>query len=166
MHAVLSRAHALPTTRVARLLLRALLPCIAAFVTACAPRTLTYNDGTPRAEGRVNWFDHRETGFWTYNFPNGALRERGRFEDGHRVGIWEQWFPNGLVRTRGERRFDPATNASEREGLWTLWHENGRVRASGVYRDGKREGHWDFSHPDGGLDGDRSGEYHDDVRID
>jgi hypothetical protein len=140
--------------------------CVASLAAACAPKTIDYPGGTLRAEGRLSWLTHRETGYWTFNYPNGALRERGGYEDGHRVGVWEQWFPNGMPRTRGERRYDPSRRSSPREGLWTLWHENGRVMAVGPYRAGKREGHWDYSHPDGGLDGDRSGEYLDDVKID
>jgi antitoxin component YwqK of YwqJK toxin-antitoxin module len=135
-------------------------------VAGCGPKTLVHPDGTPRAEGPQSWFDHREVGFWTFTYPNGALREQGRYADGHRVGVWEQWFPNGERRSRGERRYHPRTTASEREGMWILWHENGQRSASGTYRAGKREGHWDFSHPDGGLDGDRTGEYHDDVKLD
>jgi antitoxin component YwqK of YwqJK toxin-antitoxin module len=140
--------------------------CLQSFLSSCGPKTIVYPDGTPRAQGHRSWFDEREVGFWTFTYPNGALREQGRYEDGHRVGVWEQWFPNGERRSRGARRYDPKTTAAEREGMWTLWHDNGQCSAVGVYRGGKREGHWDFSHPDGGLDGDRTGEYHDDVRID
>jgi antitoxin component YwqK of YwqJK toxin-antitoxin module len=133
---------------------------------ACRPKTLTYADGSPRAEGCVSWIDRREVGFWTFLYPNGALREQGRYEDGHRTGVWEQWFANGARRSYGERRYNRATRGSEREGMWTLWHANGQRAAAGTYRAGKREGHWDYSHPDGGLDGDRTGEYHDDVKLD
>lgn len=140
--------------------------CLLGGLSACAPRTITYPDGTARAEGHQSWFDQRKVGFWTFSYPNGALREQGRYEGGHRTGTWEQWFPNGERRSRGARRYHPETGASEREGMWTLWHDNGQRSAAGAYRAGKREGHWDFSHPDGGLDGDRTGEYHKDVKLD
>jgi antitoxin component YwqK of YwqJK toxin-antitoxin module len=133
---------------------------------ACGVRVVDYADGVPRAEGRRTWPERREQGFWSYAYPSGVLREQGRYEDGHRVGLWEQWYPNSLPRSRGERRYHPETSSSEREGVWTLWHANGERCAVGAYVAGKREGHWDFMHSDGGLDGDRTGEYHDDVRID
>jgi antitoxin component YwqK of YwqJK toxin-antitoxin module len=140
--------------------------CVHAVLCSCGPQTVSYADGTPRAEGARSRIDEREMGFWTFVYPNGQLREQGRYEDGRRVGVWEQWFPNGARRSRGERRFRPETSSSEREGMWTHWHPTGKRAAVGVYRAGKREGHWDFSHPDGGLDGDRTGEYHDDVKLD
>ena len=74
--------------------------------------------------------------------------------------------PLRIARSRGERRYHADTSSSEREGMWTLWHANGERAAVGAYVAGKREGHWDFTHADGGLDGDRTGEYHGDVRID
>jgi antitoxin component YwqK of YwqJK toxin-antitoxin module len=149
-----------------RRLARASVLIVACFPSACARQSLHYSDGTLRAEGRISWPDRREQGYWSYCYPNGAVREQGRFEDGHRVGVWEQWFPNGALRTRGLRRYHPEIGSSEREGLWRQWHENGMIAATGSYRAGKREGHWDFTHPDGGLDGDRTGEYHEDVKID
>jgi len=56
--------------------------------------------------------------------------------------------------------------ASEREGPWTFWHENGALRARGVFREGRREGRWEYALDDGGLDGLQSGEYHADRRVD
>jgi antitoxin component YwqK of YwqJK toxin-antitoxin module len=135
-------------------------------ISACQPKSITYPDGTQRAQGHVSWTDQRRVGFWTFSYPNGAVREEGRYADGHRIGTWLQWYPNGQMRSRGERRYDPETTGGEREGPWTLWHANGQIAASGAYRAGKREGHWDYSHPDGGLDGDRTGEYHADVKLD
>ena len=133
---------------------------------SCGEKAVYYPDGVARAEGRRTWPDRREQGFWSYAYPNGVLREQGRYEDGRRVGVWEQWYPNGRPRSRGERRYHADTSSSEREGMWTLWHANGERAAVGAYVAGKREGHWDFTHADGGLDGDRTGEYHGDVRID
>ena len=54
----------------------------------------------------------------------------------------------------------------EREGVWILWHENGMEAARGVFRGGLREGRWEYTNRDGGLDGVLSGEYHQDVKLD
>lgn len=105
------------------------------------------------------------TGTWRWFHPNGELRERGTYEDGHRAGVWTQWWSNGQRRSQGLRAWNPGTRTSEREGPWTFWHQNGTVAGRGVYRCGRREGHWEASIDDGSLDGDASGEFHDGERI-
>lgn len=132
----------------------------------CTHKKLYYPDGLKRSEGDRSWFGNVEVGLWTYWYPNGELREQGRYDNGRRAGIWTQWFPNGQKRSQGERRHDDATLGSEREGAWTHWHENGEKQSSGVYRAGKAEGHWDHGLDNGGVDGDRTGEYHDNLKID
>lgn len=133
---------------------------------SCGQVVRTWPDGTQRAEGRIDRIAGAEEGLWTYWYPTGSLREQGRFDAGRRAGVWIQWFPNGRRRTQGERRWNAPTGASEREGAWTFWHENGVVHARGTFRAGAREGHWDYGLDDGGLDGLRTGEYHDDRKID
>jgi antitoxin component YwqK of YwqJK toxin-antitoxin module len=78
---------------------------------------------------------------------------------------WTQWYPNAQRRSRGRRAWDEASHSSPREGTWTFWYENGVVLGQGLYHAGRREGHWDYSLDDGTLDGDRTGEYHDDLRL-
>ena len=133
---------------------------------ACARVVRTWPDGTKRAEGRLAWLAEVEDGFWTYWYPNGVLREQGRYDRGRRTSVWVQWFPNGQRRSEGRRSWIEATRASEREGPWIFWHENGTVRARGTFRAGAREGRWDYSLDDGGLDGLQSGDYHADRKID
>jgi antitoxin component YwqK of YwqJK toxin-antitoxin module len=118
-----------------------------------------------RSVGRRSPTTRAEEGFWTYWYPNGALREQGRYIGGRRVGEWEQFHANGVRWARGCRAWNPATGACERVGLWTFWYSNGQREARGVFVAGRREGHWEYAHRDGSLDGDRSGEYHDDVRF-
>lgn len=130
----------------------------------CAPTVRAWPDGVRRSEGRLSR-DGREHGLWTYWYPNGALRERGRYERGLRVGTWEQWYATGIRRSVGPRTWDPHAAASVREGLWTFWHENGEREARGVFRRGAREGRWDYQRDDGGFDAARSGEYHEDVLL-
>lgn len=118
-----------------------------------------------RIEGRTERLTGRETGEWTWSYPNGTQRERGTLEDGHRVGTWSQWWSNGERRSEGRRDYDARTRTSPREGPWTFWHPNGAIAARGIYRAGRREGAWEYSLDDGRLDGDRSGLYHDDLKI-
>lgn len=142
---------------------------LCATLASCGPDVEYYADGVRRAEGHVSarnaTAQSRETGAWTWWYPNGERRERGTLEDGARTGTWTQWYPNGQRRSEGRRAWDAATHSSQRVGLWTFWHENGERLARGVYRTGRREGHWDYSLDNGALDGDRTGEYHDDARV-
>jgi hypothetical protein len=138
-------------------------------LTACGPHIEYYGDGLRRADGDIadaTSAAERETGPWTWWYPNGEPREQGTLDNGRRIGTWTQWYPNGQLRSRGERAFDAAARASPRTGAWTFWHENGEIHATGIFVGGRREGHWDYTLDDGSLDGDRTGEYHDDRRID
>ena len=116
--------------------------------------------GAVRSEGRIDRWTRQEQGLWTYYYPNGERREEGRYEQGRRVGRWREWHSNGSPRAEGQRHYDPASNASPREGLWTLLYEQGAIEARGVYRGGRREGHWDYFRHDGSLDHELTGEYH------
>jgi hypothetical protein len=116
--------------------------------------------GTPRFEGAVSRLDGEREGEWSFWFPNGRMREQGRYADGRRVGVWKQWHANGQPRSEGERSAALAGDESPRTGCWRFWFENGRPEAQGVYVDERREGRWDYWLTDGELDGDRSGEYH------
>ena len=137
---------------------------------SCGARVDAWPDGLRRSEGRLAITSsaavEREEGPWTWWYPNGELREQGTIENGRRVGTWRQWYPNGQRRSEGARVWDEATRSSLRDGPWTLWFENGERKARGIYVRGKREGQWDYTLDDGSLDGDRTGEYHDDRRID
>ena len=135
-------------------------------LSSCNQRTLYFEDGSRRSSGSASRTSGLEEGTWSTWYPNGERRESGEFRAGQRVGIWTQWYPDGQRRSRGERVWQPAHHASPRSGSWTFWHVNGEVLAHGVYRDGQREGHWDYSLEDGTLDGDHTGEYHDDRKLD
>lgn len=147
---------------------RALLACCALAIAAACTRdaTLYGEDGLKRASGSRSIVTGREEGRWRSWFPSGERREEGSFDDGRRTGVWTQWYPSGQRRERGARRWNVATHASEREGAWTFWHANGVEAARGVYVRGAREGRWEYTNHDGSLDGDRSGEYHADVKLD
>lgn len=116
--------------------------------------------GTPRFEGALSRLAGTREGPWTFWFPNGELREQGRYDGGRRVGVWKQWYSNGQPRSEGEREPSASEDASPRTGYWRFWFENGALEAQGVCAHGLREGHWDYYLPDGELDGDRTGEYH------
>lgn len=160
------------TIRRTRTALALVVSCVCGF--GCGREVEYYASGVRRAEGRTAFQreghdvarHERETGPWTWWYPNGERREQGTLEHGAKVGLWTQWYPNGQIRARGERAFDAATHSSPREGLWTLWHENGERLGRGIYRHGKREGHWDYMLEDGAIDSLRTGEYHDDELLD
>ena len=140
------------------------LVCALAACTQAVERK--WSDGTRRGEGRQSTFTRAEEGLWTYWFPNGELREQGRYLHGRRVGSWRQWYPNGSPRSAGQREWNPTAGGSLREGVWTFWHENGVLAAHGAFEQGLREGQWDYNLDSGALDGNQSGEYHRDQRID
>jgi antitoxin component YwqK of YwqJK toxin-antitoxin module len=150
-----------------------LVVLIAIAASGCGGDVEYWPDGVRRAQGRIAFHTEgraearveRETGPWTWWFQNGERREAGTLEHGRRTGTWTQWYPNGQRRSQGLRVWDEESRASVREGVWTFWHENGERSAAGVYETGRREGHWDYTLDDGSLDGDRTGEYHDDQRI-
>jgi hypothetical protein len=144
-----------------------LAPCLLLALAGCARDAEYYPGGLRRADGDIGSDDAatREDGTWTWWYPNGERRESGTLDHGRRVGEWTQWYPNAQRRSQGMRMFDPAAHASPREGSWTFWYENGVVLGRGLFHAGRREGHWDYSLDDGTLDGDRTGEYHDDLRL-
>ena len=150
----------------AALVVRALVLVLLATALACSREVREHPGGVKRSAGRRLWLGGVEDGLWTYWYPSGGLREQGRYVRGRREGVWEQWYPNGVPRSRGRRAWNAAEGRGEREGVWTFWHENGLRHAVGVFRAGRREGHWDFDLKDGRLDAARTGEYHDGVRID
>lgn len=142
------------------------LVAIAMLGAACSREAVYYSSGLKRLEGQRTWFGKTEVGDWTFWYPNGDLREKGSYVRGQRTGEWVQWYPSGQRLSQGARRWSAASGGSERAGLWTFWFENGERRAKGCYRAGLREGHWDYTNEDGGLDGLRTGEYHEDAKID
>ncbi len=141
--------------------------CALVALAGCGRDIEYYGDGMRRADGHVanDAALTREDGAWTWWYPSGERREQGTLDHGRRAGEWTQWYPNGQRRSRGDRAWDAAAQSSPRAGAWTFWYENGVVLGHGLYRAGRREGHWDYSLDDGTLDGDRTGEYHDDLRI-
>lgn len=119
----------------------------------------------PRIVGQRERVSGRETGVWTWSYPDGTTRERGTLVDGRRTGTWTTWWMNGEKRSEGARVPLPDRDACPRDGPWTFWHPNGAVAARGVYRLGEREGDWEYTLDDGRIVGEMAGQYHDDVRI-
>lgn len=124
-----------------------------------------YDSGVLRSRGPVDVLSGERHGEWLFQHPNGEPKERGSYEHGLRTGVWTQWFPDGQPRSRGLRVPDRASGSSPRQGPWIFWHENGIVAARGIYERGSREGIWELSIDDGGLDGDHSGVHHEGVLL-
>ncbi len=78
-----------------------------------------------------------------------------------RHGVWEFWWPNGNMKERGKYSF------GWKEGRWTSWWPNGVKQSEGYYADGdnaseegRRQGWWDDWKEDGKPDQHKSGNYH------
>lgn len=150
-----------PKPRPERRLPRSLVGLLLAACVGCTRIEETwYDSGVLRSRGPVDIFGGERHGEWIFQHPNGEPKERGRYDHGLRTGTWTQWFPDGQARSRGLRVPDRATGTSPRHGPWIFWHENGIVAARGIYEHGSREGLWELSIDDGGLDGDHSGVHH------
>ena len=124
--------------------------------------------GIVRASGPVD-LAGRPHGPWSLRYPDGELRERGRFERGRRAGEWTDWYPNGQRRSQGLRtplsgREHPAASprgpgGSVRVGPWRFWYSNGVLQGEGRYEGGLAEGEWRWWEPTGEPDPERSGSY-------
>lgn len=146
---------------------RALAALALALLASCSREVVRAGrTGGLRLAGAETCTARAETGTWSWWYPDGELREQGSYEHGRRAGVWTQWYPNGQKRAQGERRFCASTGRSEREGVWVFWHPNGREAARGLYCAGLRCGLWEYTNQDGGLDGDASGEYDADRKLD
>ena len=73
--------------RVQRLALFCLLAAAAS--SGCSKRSLYYEDGTKRSEGRLTWGSGREEGSWSYWYPNGERRDWKRWNTPR--GVWWRW---------------------------------------------------------------------------
>jgi hypothetical protein len=125
----------------------------------CARDERSWPDGTPRFAGGLTLVGGERDGPWRFHYPDGALREEGRYDDGRRVGTWRTWHRNGQLASQGERRWNDATSASEREGPWEFWRDDGSPSARGAYGAGLREGEWAVFDEEGALVEKESGRY-------
>jgi hypothetical protein len=142
------------------------LAAVSPLLTGCAEHVeKVWPDGTARFDGAVTIEGERD-GEWSFHYPDGSLREQGRYDNGQRIGTWRQWHKDGQLISEGERRFDAGTSASERQGAWTFWYADGTVRARGLFSAGRREGPWEFFDEEGLADPEQTGSYVDGERTD
>lgn len=128
--------------------LRPALLLVLLALAACGRVERSWPAGAPRFEGALD-LDGERHGEWTFHYPDGSLRERGRYDHGRRVGVWRQWHNEGRLASEGERAWNEATRASEREGPWVFHDAAGTLRARGAFRAGRRTGPWEFFDADG-----------------
>lgn len=111
---------------------RLALAALALVLTACGRVEARWPDGTPRHAGRLDLHGERH-GEWVFHYPDGSLRERGRYDHGRRTGLWRQWHRGGELASEGERSWDEAIHASRRVGPWSFWDPDGTLRARRTY---------------------------------
>ncbi|HZI15463.1 MAG TPA: hypothetical protein VE153_34140, partial [Myxococcus sp.] len=79
-----------------------------------------YPDGRPRWEKVTEADGHQRYRAW---YPDGTLREEGRYREGAPDGLWRGFAPNGTPVWEG--RFD----GGNRVGVWQAWYEDGTRRS-------------------------------------
>ena len=53
----------------------------------------------------------------------------------------------------------------KRDGPWISYYDNGQLWWEGSYRDGEREGSWFFYNENGTVNGEKTGNYKDGVKV-
>ncbi|GDY14249.1 hypothetical protein LBMAG53_31270 [Planctomycetota bacterium] len=86
----------------------------------------------------------KQTGQWTYTYPDGAKKASGSFANDVQEGPWTWWWPDGVtVKHQG------AYHSGQRTGSWRHFHANGKPASSGSYRLDRQDGTWTYFTTDG-----------------
>lgn len=101
-------------------------------------------------------------GEWTYYYPDGSVRARGRFVNGLPDGRWTVFYASGQVQRQddyklgvpdgtvmrgyrnGQEQLRGQVEQGLRVGRWRTWYANGQLESEGAFREDKREGEWRF----------------------
>jgi len=115
--------------------------------------------------GQIKWRGNYKNGYregeWTLYDFSGELREKGKFEQGKKEGVWKNYsgekvihedeYKNGDQETRieyfenGNIRSKASYKSGKLNGPYIEYFENSRdITAKGNYKDGKRDGYWEF----------------------
>lgn len=85
-----------------------------------------YEDGTLKAEFSAN----SETSVWaSYYYPNGAVREIGKYENGKPDGFWQSW------DVEGRKVCEAYYNSGVKDGKWLFWQDQGSTQYEVHYDD-------------------------------
>lgn len=102
-------------------------------------------------------------GEWEYYHENGKIHQKGSFERGEKRGIWKTWDSDGQL-------IEEINHVSENEVEWITYrdvsgksllqngngdfasfHPNGKVAVSGLVKNRKMDGDWNFFDENGNL---------------
>ena len=92
----------------------------------------TDKDGSKIYEG--DFIDGRETGVFTYYYPNGTVRIRNTYSIPGTQCMHEAYDEQGRLLARGEY------NQRNRDGLWKFYAEDGRLVKEASYKMGIKDG--------------------------
>jgi uncharacterized protein len=94
-----------------------------------------YPDGSLKAEG--NYDNGNQTGEWKYYHSNGKIEQTGKFtKQGKLTGTWKWYFDNGqLLKEETYRN-------GLRDGLSTEYDETGKIIGEGEFVNGNEDGPW------------------------
>ncbi len=101
-----------------------------------------YQDGTPEEVKHVQ--DKFEDGPYESFWPDGGIRQKGRYARGEREGTWTTNHANGALAYSEEFKSDKHV-----DGPWRGTHPNGTDSLVGNYVNGSKEGPWVATHPNG-----------------
>ena len=75
---------------------------------------------------------NNETGFFTYQYENGHIKNRGTRKDGQYLhGLYEQFHENGKLKMKGEK------NKGKNNGIWEYHDKEGNLTKTEEYKDGE-----------------------------
>jgi len=94
----------------------------------------TFHDDKGRKTSEITFRNGDRTGPFKDYFPDGKLKEEGRYVDGEYDGTIKTYFADGTLRVSS------VWNAGRRDGVYEDFHPNGKRYERTEYRRGKREG--------------------------
>ena len=90
-------------------------------------------------------------GTWEYYYQNGQLSKKENYQTGQVNGVWESFYKNGQLMSKGEMfpfwdNKDGAWNYYSSDGTLINTDEyiKGKFQAEGHYKDGKKDGLWEW----------------------
>lgn len=73
----------------------------------------------------------QKEGNWKSYYPNGNLKDSGRYKKATKDGYWVSWYENGTLESKGTYYFN------SQEGEWHYFHENGQPSTIETYKNNK-----------------------------
>ena len=90
------------------------------------------NSETYYENGKMESKTNNETGFFTSQYENGHIKNRGTIKDGQYLhGLYEQFHENGKLKMKGEK------NKGKNDGIWEYYDKEGNLTQTEKYKDGE-----------------------------